>query len=296
MVYAIDRRYPVVWRSPSCLQIGVDRAVCVFLRVRPLEEKIIAALIRGISRGGLELIARSCGENLDALDALLRRLAPVLSKTSSSVTAAPRQVMLDGAGTTIETLAIFLRAAGIGVTSLPEYQRGAEREELPRPDLVVIAAHFVIEPHRHELWLRRDVPHLPIIFGDQRITVGPLVEPGRTPCIRCLDLTRLDIDAAWIAIASQLAGRQAASEIPRLSWKSAMIAAHIVVDRFISPSFLGSNASGDSRGVAHPPAARIIRVEVPSGVLSQSSAESHPSCGCLILEGTVNLPVGSGNR
>jgi len=37
--------------------------------------------------------------------------------------------------------------------------------------------------------------------------VGPLVLPGRSACLRCLDLTRADRDPAWPRILAQTAGR-----------------------------------------------------------------------------------------
>jgi hypothetical protein len=35
--------------------------------------------------------------------------------------------------------------------------------------------------------------------------VGPLVQPGRSACLRCLDLARADRDPGWPALATQLA-------------------------------------------------------------------------------------------
>ena len=34
--------------------------------------------------------------------------------------------------------------------------------------------------------------------------VGPLVLPGRTPCLRCIELTRSDLDPCWPVLSSQL--------------------------------------------------------------------------------------------
>ena len=36
--------------------------------------------------------------------------------------------------------------------------------------------------------------------------VGPLVSPGRSACLRCLDLARAERDPAWPLILAQLAG------------------------------------------------------------------------------------------
>ena len=68
---------------------------------------------------------------------------------------------------------------------------------VPRPDLVVLAP----VGHADELdaaALRRDgVPHLLAEVRDTVGVVGPLVLPGRSACLRCLDLVRTDRDPGW---------------------------------------------------------------------------------------------------
>ena len=48
-------------------------------------------------------------------------------------------------------------------------------------------------------------PHLVAEVRDALGVVGPLVLPGSTACLRCLDLTRTDRDPDWPALAAQLA-------------------------------------------------------------------------------------------
>jgi bacteriocin biosynthesis cyclodehydratase domain-containing protein len=50
----------------------------------------------------------------------------------------------------------------------------------------------------------RRLAHLAVAVRDGTVVVGPLVRPGRTPCLNCLDLHRLDRDPAWSVIAAQL--------------------------------------------------------------------------------------------
>ncbi|CAN5274848.1 TOMM precursor leader peptide-binding protein [soil metagenome] len=75
---------------------------------------------------------------------------------------------------------------------------------LPRVDLVVLA------PARPEQLddARRVVPDgTPHLLAEVRETVGvvgPLVLPGRTACLHCLDLTRSDLDPHWPVLAAQL--------------------------------------------------------------------------------------------
>jgi hypothetical protein len=75
-----------------------------------------------------------------------------------------------------------------------------------RPDLAVLTS-------RHPLELRASLMHEQIshlaVSADEAIgIVGPLVIPGRTACLQCLDLTRTDRDPAWPLILAQLVGRE----------------------------------------------------------------------------------------
>jgi bacteriocin biosynthesis cyclodehydratase domain-containing protein len=72
------------------------------------------------------------------------------------------------------------------------------------PDLVILA-----DSYRRDLpaaLLRAGIPHLTASASEAIGVVGPLVVPGRTACLRCLDLTRADRDPAWPLILAQLAG------------------------------------------------------------------------------------------
>ena len=55
--------------------------------------------------------------------------------------------------------------------------------------------------------MQAGVPHLAVRAEEAIGVVGPLVRPGRTACLRCLDLTRAGLDPAWPLILAQLAGR-----------------------------------------------------------------------------------------
>jgi bacteriocin biosynthesis cyclodehydratase domain-containing protein len=48
------------------------------------------------------------------------------------------------------------------------------------------------------------VAHLAVTARDATMIIGPLVRPGSTPCLSCLDLHRRDRDPAWPLLAAQL--------------------------------------------------------------------------------------------
>ncbi len=77
---------------------------------------------------------------------------------------------------------------------------GADRP----PDLAVLTGEP--EPGLIIRLMREGVPHLRVTAAEAIAVVGPLVTPGRSACIRCIDLTRRDRDPAWPLVAAQLAG------------------------------------------------------------------------------------------
>jgi hypothetical protein len=74
-----------------------------------------------------------------------------------------------------------------------------------RPDLAVLVGR---QPMELRAWLMREqIPHLAASADEAIGIVGPLVIPGRSACLRCMDLTRTDRDPAWPLILAQLTGR-----------------------------------------------------------------------------------------
>jgi hypothetical protein len=74
-------------------------------------------------------------------------------------------------------------------------------------DLVVLTDPVPLDPALRAALHQSRVPHLPATVDGQTATVGPLVLPGVSSCLRCADLHRTDRDPAWPALAVQLASR-----------------------------------------------------------------------------------------
>jgi ThiF family protein len=150
-------------------------------------------------------------------------------------------VRVHGAGRVGASIACLLAASGVGHVScrdsrvagpadaapagLGASDAGAPREQgavramqrvapdirtepQARCDLVVLTEDS--EPELAAALMADRIPHLVANAGEAIGVVGPLVLPGRSACLRCLDLTRRDRDPAWPLIAAQLAGHAAA--------------------------------------------------------------------------------------
>ena len=251
MVLKVGAGVPLVWRSPSSLQFGVDDVRVVLDEVDERTERMIAALVGGISSSGYDMMARSAGLPAEAAAGLLERLDPVLEHEGEAV--APGRVIVTGDGPLADELRRVLEAEG--VLAAPD-----ERQ----PSLAVIVAGWVISPEDHGSWLRRDIPHLPVVIGDGGVTVGPLVEPGSGPCLYCVQLTRTDRDPAWPAIATQLWNRPAPAMTRLAVAEAAALTARRVLER-------------TTAGPGDPLSWRLAAAD---GAVSSRGWTRHAACRC----------------
>lgn len=264
MVYALDPRIHRVWRSPRTLQFGVEKPVLTLHELSNADERMLVALDAGVTLSGLQMVARRARADAGAAARLLARLGPVLSTPRDERGDAAERplVILDGAGPTAARLVEVLRAADVEVRSgLPWTDPAVDTARA-----AVIVGSFAIEPERHRRWLRRDVPHLAVVFGDEGVHIGPFAAPGLGPCLGCVDRWRVAADPDWPAMASQLYTRDARRETPLVSSAAASAAAYAVLDRLGGGSALGASSA---------------TIDYATGARSEEHWRPHPECGCL---------------
>lgn len=78
-----------------------------------------------------------------------------------------------------------------------------------RPDLAVLTGQHGLE--LADTLTAGGVPHLSAAAGEAIGVVGPLVLPGRSACLRCLNMTRAQADPQWPLVLAQLTGCQPAT-------------------------------------------------------------------------------------
>jgi hypothetical protein len=228
-----------LWRDPDTIQIGVDPRRAVALTgvgaaaamfglldgSRDRDQLVAAAGQLGIparlAEQTLTLLA-SAGLLIDFPAALLRTLPPaaraqLLPELAAASLAgqdadggarllarrAAATVCIRGRCAIAAAIADVLTASGVAVATAAEGDPVPARRE-PLPALIVLAGQLpgpAARPMR--------APHLAVTADEAIGIVGPLVRPGVSACLRCLDLTRSDLDPAWPLILAQVTRKRA---------------------------------------------------------------------------------------
>jgi bacteriocin biosynthesis cyclodehydratase domain-containing protein len=139
------------------------------------------------------------------------------------------------------------------------------------PDLCVLTDAVVPEPTRLAALHRDRTAHLPVRLRDGTGVVGPLVLPGRSACLGCVELHRCARDPGWPAVTAQLVGRRGLG-----SAAAAMAAAGLGVAQVLR----ALDVTGD-RAAAMPAAlGTTLELDVASGELLHRPWSAHPDCAC----------------
>lgn len=281
----IDPGVPLVWRTPTTVQFGVDRPLVRLDDVDAVDEHLLHALSVGAPRAALDAVASFCGGDARRVDALLQVIAPVLDQHRPL---RPRPTLaVTGVGEAAEHVTAVLAASGFDV--LPD----------GTPELVVLVADHTVAPAQFLPWLADDIPHLPIVFGDAGATVGPLVQPGSTPCLHCGHAHRADDDPAWAAIAAQLTDRDAGERAHRLAARAAVAAVELVDEDWSVAGRIALRIDFDGARTEEPRqfhpacACRSLR-SVPQPLSGDVAARSHRGSGTAPGSGRPNQPTSAG--
>lgn len=96
-------------------------------------------------------------------------------------------------------------ASGARPAAVRGRRRGRPAPSRLAPDLTILTEYGPIEPAVRDALHVEGRTHLVVSVDEDRAIIGPLVVPGVTSCLRCLDLHRCDRDPAWPLLAVQLA-------------------------------------------------------------------------------------------
>jgi bacteriocin biosynthesis cyclodehydratase domain-containing protein len=113
----------------------------------------------------------------------------------------------------------------------------------------------------------RRLAHLAVSVRDGTVVVGPLVRPGSSPCLNCLDLHRSDRDPDWGTIAAQL---QTTPELPETVTAATILA---------GAAFAAEEVLTHIDGGRPTTLGATVEISAP-GRTTRRQWTQHPRCGC----------------
>jgi bacteriocin biosynthesis cyclodehydratase domain-containing protein len=275
---------------------------------RPVTERILTLLAAGGVLDDIQTAAlRSLSQDQRrALAAELAACALARGHSDAGATALTRRdaarVRIHGAGRVAAGIADILVTSGVGRVTVADRPGPAARRRRPAqardrrgrgadpplPDLAILVGYAAVAgspvtggagraagqgrdlPGR---LMRAGVPHLAVRAEEAIGVVGPLVRPGQTACLRCLDLTRAALDPAWPLILAQLAGRT-----PDPSACDAALAAAVAAQA--AAQALAHLDRGPACEPALPTENGTIELVLPGWQWRRRTWPQHPACGC----------------
>ena len=199
----------VLARPGHCLQCGIlpDHATVIPLpqRVNAGQAAIVLNQARQpIPRAHLIAQLGHCGIPRTHATGIVAELtrAGVLRLVPD---AAPLLLLHTGRASTDIHLALQRR--GVASSTVTDLSQLISLARLPGPDVALLTGMVFPPPDMLLRLMEHRIPHFPCGVVDGRIIAGPLVLPGTTPCLTCVDAHYAQQDAAWKIIRVQATGR-----------------------------------------------------------------------------------------
>ena len=231
----LDPALPLLWRDPGTLQLG-DGETSTRVSVEATWVELLLSRMRtGFRRSAFDVIAHGLGAPRDEARALLARLEDVLVDDSARPIAAWVESMNIRDGRTEYRMREALA---------DEHVLAGDRSRRDHIGIILVeGAAAAVQLARY---LRDDVTHLPVAFERGRVSVGPLVTPGATPCLACRDAQERDRDPAWPRLHAQLIERDAGLISAARVAEAALMAAQVLALSGTSDetSTIGVSANG----------------------------------------------------
>lgn len=260
MLPFLDPSLALLWRDCDVLQVGLDPARAWAVDGAPRHLPALLRRLDGTVPAGEALAPEARSPDREALTRalLLLEQAGALRHGDPRHRWAQAWVEVVGDGPLATAVRCLLEPA-VGVcTTAPQPTVGGA-------DLVVLAPARGRGLEHAEGLMARGSAHLWVHLRDGRGVVGPLVDPGRSPCLRCSDLHRTDADPAWprLALAWEQSPTIASSPV------ATTVAAAVAVGQVL-------------RRLADEPCAAVGATleEQPDGSVLAVPAPTHPRCGC----------------
>jgi hypothetical protein len=214
--------------------------------------------------------------------ALLRTATPPPQAYAALVRRHGAHLFVVGRGELPTSVAALLRHAGVGtvrqgIEVADDWEQSVDDPELGRtrsagptaPSLVVMVGSQAVDAAGAGPWRARGIPVLPVVLHALEAVVGPVVVPDG-PCLRCLDLTRADLDPSWPALLGQLLPAKVGAG-PDISGETTLVGLAASMTAMVALAVLDGQVL---------PVGRSLEVSLPWPRVRQRQWDVHPRCGC----------------
>ena len=222
MVLRINPSRQPLWRSPTELQIGMELNAPRLREMTRAQERLIQMLYKGIPNSYLQEAADKLG--VTNPDEILEAVTPTLLEVSfpqvdeefvarNFAEICRAQSTYNHSGESIiaqrKLHSVFVsNDAGCGKLLLDSLSNSGigriSSSDQDQHDFAILIGHQVLPPSSYAHWLNSMVPHVAVIFDHDGVSVSPVIETGKTPCLTCFHEQQVRLDQAWPEIASQL--------------------------------------------------------------------------------------------
>jgi len=276
----------ILRRDLRMLQLGVEWPAVAAI----LDTPAVAAVLRAVDGfrdlSGVQLAAEAHGVSNEAahqaIDALLDSGAlvdqavvrpPALDpaiwstmwllagprSTAAEILRSRRQssVYVEGSGRVCDQIRALLSEEQLTAAKAPD-------------DATVVVLGADGEPSRAaaDEALRRGVPYLCVGIRELVGLVGPFVVPGRTSCLRCVDLSRSDLDPCWRIVVDSMEVRP-----PREPSRTPSLVATVA-------GYAASEIVLWTSGSLPSSCDHVVEIPHGLGAVQTVGYPPHPQCGC----------------
>lgn len=312
MVLRINPARMPIWRNQNELQLGVGPQALRIKDLTAGQERLIKILYRGVADDFLEKIALEAGvDNLENLMSQIKPImlrdankptslsADYVEKHFAEICRAQSVHSVDGAvilesrkSSTVfiaesssataligESLAkaavgklvfesdftVETEAASCNLSDLTD-------EQIDRVDFAVLISQNAVSPAAYKNWLGRSIAHISVVFDSDGVTVSPVIEASKTPCLSCFHEGETARDDQWPAIASQLlfSSQQFDDVTARL------FAASLVCQRVLQKLDSQKGFEVDESNTTG------YRLSIASGKITEFNWQFDEACSCVI--------------
>lgn len=187
-----------VRRAPGEVQFGMSPTHGIVLAgLTESESELLLSLSESAGTARDVTLSERFGVPLERVVDFIGALRDHGLLVPDTISAGTHRVCVPGRGIVVDLVRERLESGGDMVIDPDQTDLGAA-------DLVVLCGRDAIAPHEGAACQRARTAHLPVVLRDGEVIIGPLIHPGVSACLRCLDLHRRDRDHAWPRILSQI--------------------------------------------------------------------------------------------